>query len=201
MIQQDSIYVTVEGIDGCGKTTLVEALGDRMAVENDVVVTREPRDDTWTGEAVREALGRDTAPMTDLFLFYADRAENLRTTVVPALRAGAHVVSDRGADSMFAYQAERLEHFDDPFGRIAAGYEGWDVEPDLTLWLDVPVDVAVERMDGVEKYERRETLENVKRNYERLYDMHEKRFHRIDATRSPDGVLDDAMDAVRGELA
>jgi dTMP kinase len=191
-------YVTIEGVDGCGKGTLVEGL--RRELGDDVVFTREPYEQIWTGEAVREALVSDTADFTDCFLFMADRAEHLRRMVLPALEDGRTVVSDRSADSTYAYQSLRIEdHVANPFAFFDTCYAPWDLEPDLTLYLDVPVDVALDRMDGGEKYERREFTERVRRNYEVLARMHEHRYVRIDGTLPPEEVVLEAAEAIEGQ--
>lgn len=191
----DGLYVTVEGLDGAGTTTIAEQLCNHL---DDPVPTREPFDDIWTGRAVREALRGDTAPMTDVFLFMADRAEHLERRVKPALENGRTVVSDRGADSTFAYQPERMGDVvpTDAFDWLGALYAPWDVRPDVTVYLDVSVDTALERCDGDEKYERRGFLENVRGRYERQAARHPDRFVRVDAEQDVVSVLEDALDAV-----
>lgn len=193
-------YVTVEGIDGSGKTTLVEGLVDEL---DDAVRTAEPDDTMWTGRAVREAMDRETEPWTDALLFCADRAEHLGRTVLPALEAGSTVVSDRGHDSTFAYQAPRLADVSDMDERetrawLDGVYAPWNVEPDVTLWVDVPVGTALDRMSGEEKWANRSHLERVRDNYELLYDMNPTRIRWIDGEQEPERVLADAIEAVNG---
>lgn len=187
------LYITVEGIDGCGKSTLVDGLRDKFP---EARFTEEPKAGLWTGEAVREALVSDTGPFTDALLFMADRAEHLHRLVKPALADGRMVISDRSADSTYAYQARRVETLE-PFSWFDACYAPWDVEPDLTIWIDVDPEVAIERVDGDEKYERVETLREVRDNYERLNMMH-NRYHRVDGEQEPGRVLGEAIDAILG---
>lgn len=186
-------YITIEGIDGCGKSTLAELLSQDYP---DALLTQEPVEGTWHGDVVREALRRETGPFTDAFLFMADRAEHLHSTVKPALQEGKMVISDRSADSTYAYQSLRVEA-PLPFEWFDACYEPWDIEPDLTLWIDVEPETAIERVDGEEKYEKLETLHDVRVNYERL-NMENNRYHRIDGEQGIGGVYNDAKAAMEG---
>jgi len=182
--EYDGLYVAIEGLDGAGTTTVAESLGERFP---DAVLTAEPYDDIWTGEAVRTALTGDTAPTTDLFLVLADRSEHLERVVKPALEEGRTVISDRSADSTYAYQARRVSDVatggagEGPWSWFDEMYGPWDVEPDLTIWLDVSVATALERMDGDEKYERRDALEVVRDNYRTLAGLHDDRYVPVDA--------------------
>jgi dTMP kinase len=195
------MYVTVEGIDGTGKTTLVRDLEKQFP---DALATVEPTDDMWTGEAVRESLRRDTGPMTDMFLQLADRAEHLHTTVVPALDNGMMVISDRSSDSTVAYHEPRVEEWlpnrVDAYEWVRRMTRYWDVEPDLTLWLDAPVDVVMDRVSSGEKYEREERLKRVRDNYVMLAQQEYHRYERIDATHPPEGVLDLAVEAIEEKM-
>jgi len=184
-------YITIEGIDGCGKSTLANLLAQDHP---DALLTQEPVDGTWTGEAVRTALRRETGPYTDALLFMADRAEHLHGTVRPALEDGRTVISDRSADSTYAYQSLRVDDVD-AFEWFDACYEPWDVEPDLTLWIDVEPETAIERVDGEEKYERLETLREVRKNYKTMNETKD-RYYRIDGEQDVAGVYEDAKGAL-----
>jgi len=190
---RDRLYVTIEGIDGCGKSTLTDGLRDTFP---EACFTEEPKAGLWTGEAVREALVSDTGPFTDALLFMADRAEHLHRFVKPALADGQMVVSDRSADSTYAYQSLRVETME-PFSWFDACYAPWDVEPDLTIWIDIDPETAIQRVDGEEKYEKLDTLREVRDNYERLNMMH-NRYHRVDGEQDPEAVLGEAIDAILG---
>jgi len=194
--RREGVYVTIEGIDGCGKSTLLEGLRGRFP---DAMFTEEPKAGLWTGEACREAFRRDTGPYTDALLLMADRAEHLHRFVEPALGDGNLVISDRSSDSTYAYQSRRVG-VDDAHGWFDDVLGPFDVEPDLTLWIDVPVDTAMERVDGEEKYERRETLEEVRRNYQLLNMRHSDRYYRMDGAQSREELLDEAAGAIEGLL-
>src|SRR6056297_435606 len=100
------MLITLEGIDGSGKTTVWEAL---QAEFPDATFTSEPTD-SWYGEAVYRSIGDDDAdPLAELFLYTADHADHLSRVIEPALERGDLVISDRYSDSRFAYQGATLE--------------------------------------------------------------------------------------------
>lgn len=183
----DGLYVAVEGIDGSGTTSVAQRLGD-----GDDVVTTEPYDEIWTGGAVREALGRETAAPTDLFLFLADRAEHLERVVRPALREGRTVVSDRSKWSTYAYQPRNVADLvPDPWAWFDGMYAPWDVGPDVTILLEIDPDEAAARTaDEGEKYEVPAVQRHAANNYESLAGAHG--FERIDATMPLDDVVAEA---------
>jgi len=135
-------FITFEGGEGAGKSTQLGMLGSRLRAHGlDVVETREP------GGPVRKLLlegdGKWT-PMAEALLMFAARAEHLAGTILPALDAGKLVLCDRFADSTMAYQgyAQGLgrEAVEDLY-RLVVG----DLKPDLTLILDLPVEIGLER--------------------------------------------------------
>ena len=193
------MYVTVEGIDGSGTTTVSRRLANALTTDDrDVLLTTEPFDREWHGEAVREALSRDTSDVTDLFLFLADRAEHLEHRVRPALADGTTVVSDRGHDSTYAYQRSRVEDVvPNPWDWFDRMYEPWNLTPDLTLYLDVSVETAMERMDGDEKYETEENLREVQTQYDHLATRLSDRYAVINADRPLDKVVADCTTVTR----
>ena len=96
--------ITLEGIDGAGKSTIVERLGSSPALA-DVVFTREPTV-SWIGEAVERAIHSDTDHIAELFLFTADHAEHISRLIRPALESGKSVISDRYRPG-FYYQGSK----------------------------------------------------------------------------------------------
>jgi dTMP kinase len=188
------MLLTLEGLDGSGKTTVWRALRDRYP---SAVFTREPTD-SWYGEAVSRSIADDDAhPLAELFLYTADHADHLSRVIRPALAEGSFVVSDRYSDSRIAYQAATLaDHLDDPFGYVRDLHEPFSRPPDATLYLDVDPEIAAERSGGTNKFERADYLRVVRENYERLIASDSERFVRIDATQSEAAVLDETLAAV-----
>ncbi len=141
-------FITVEGSDGAGKSTQIEYIEDWLKRHSyDVVVTREPGG-TALGEALREIVlnGRSFAIDDDseLLMMFAARNQHIKTLIEPALQRGQWVLSDRFTDATYAYQGGGREIATQ---RIAV-LEQWvqaGLQPDLTLLLDVPVAVGMQR--------------------------------------------------------
>ncbi|MFQ5582105.1 MAG: dTMP kinase [Mariprofundaceae bacterium] len=150
MAESGGYFLSFEGTDGCGKSTQLDLTAEWLRSKGrEVLVTFEPGD-TPIGKEIRRLLlaGEHTpAAETELFLFLADRAQHVRDVIVPALKAGAWVLCDRYSDSTLAYQLA---------GRQLVSHEGLlrdmvrmaelDTRPDLTFWLDAPVDKALKRI-------------------------------------------------------
>jgi dTMP kinase len=156
------------------------------------VFTREPTD-SWYGDAVNRAIDDDGAdPLATLFLFTADHADHLSRVVRPALAEGNVVVSDRFSDSRFAYQAAALADSDlnRPLEYIRGVHTAFSRTPDKTIYLDVDPETGAARSGATNKFEEAGYLAQVQANYERLIDAEPNRFVRVDATQSPEAVLD-----------
>ncbi|SME97603.1 dTMP kinase [Pseudogulbenkiania subflava] len=146
-------FITLEGVDGAGKSTQLAAVRDWLAEQGiDAVFTREPGG-TVLGEKLRElllAVDTEVTLETETLLMFAARQEHIARVIEPALAAGRWVVSDRFTDATFAYQGGGRGL---PFARIEA-LEDWvqqGLQPDLTLLFDVPLEVAARRMAGGER--------------------------------------------------
>jgi len=186
------MLLTLEGLDGSGKTTAWEALATAYP---DATVTREPTD-SWYGDAVARSLNDDDAdPLAELFLFTADHAAHLSRVIRPALSAGSLVVSDRYSDSRLAYQAASLPpgalaDGRDPLAYVRGIHDAFSPTPDRTIYLDVDPETAAARAGATNKFERADYLEDVRENYERLIDADPDRFVRVDATRPESAVVE-----------
>lgn len=201
----DGVLIAVEGLDGAGKSSAaegIEAWGEQQDDEG-VVVTHEPTD-MWTGERVYDALGMDTDGLTDFYLFCADRREHIAKRVKPALERGAVVVSDRYADSTRAYQTHRVaDALDIEYGEARRHIDeimsAFTIEPDVTIYIDVPVDVAMERCSGADKFEKRENLRKVKKAYTRMYSHCDPSCRIVDGTVSKAYTRHTAVNVVKAE--
>lgn len=140
------LFITLEGMDGAGKSTHIPTILQLLAQSGrEVVSTREPGG-TLLGEELREILlYRQMHVETESLLMFAARAEHLQQVILPALQRGATVVSDRFTDASYAYQCGArglpLEKMKD--------LEQWvqgDLQPDYTLLFDVPVEVSLQRL-------------------------------------------------------
>lgn len=188
------MLITLEGLDGSGKTTVWEALQD---VYSDAVFTAEPTE-TWYGDAVERSVADDDAdPVAELFLYTADHAAHLSDTVRPALADDKLVISDRYVDSRYAYQGVALEEtVRRPMEYIRGVHGPWTREPDRTIYLDVDPETGAARSGATNKFEQAAYLQSVRENYEQLISAEPERFVRVDATRSPEEVIAAVENAV-----
>mgnify|MGYP001372644997 FL=1 len=168
----DGRFITLEGGEGVGKTTNLEFVVDRLKQHGlDVVVTREPGG-TPVAEELRDLLLRvrddEMVPLAELLLMFAGRAQHVEQLVKPALAKGQWVVCDRFTDATYAYQGGGRGIDDRQIALLEEMVQG-PLRPDLTIYLDVPVQIAAERIAGREhdriERERVEFFESVRATY------------------------------------
>lgn len=195
----NGLFVTVEGIDGAGKSTVVNTIQTEYKQS---IVSKEPSE-LWTGDAVYRSITSDnTNPFTDFYLFMADRAHHIDNIIKPGLKDDMLVISDRFADSTRAYQFNALNN-ELPHGEeyteqyIDDLMKHWNIQPDLTIYLDISVDTSIERCDGEDKYEDREFLEQVSQRYDYLQDKYNDRYVVVNGERNKDQVKQDVIDIIR----
>lgn len=142
------LFVTFEGLDGCGKTTQLNLLAAWFVARHESFVTTREPGGTALGRQLRAALletAGEVDPLAELLLFTADRAQHVNTLIRPALARGQHVLSDRYADSTRAYQGAG-RRFDaaliDSLMQLATN----GLQPDVTFLLDVPVEIGLARL-------------------------------------------------------
>ncbi len=189
--------ITLEGGEGAGKSTAVEAI-QRWLIDRGrtVTLTREPGG-TVTAEKIRAILldpgTGELAPLTELLLMFAARAENLQHVIRPALARGDDVVCDRFTDASMAYQGFGRQLGIEAIDRLAELVHP-DLEPDLTLLLDLPVAVGMARIqqrdDGPDRFEQARDgfLERVRQGYCEQARRHSQRFAVIAADQPLDQV-------------
>jgi len=196
------MLLTLEGLDGSGKTTVWEALQSHDAVPDDAVFTREPTD-SWYGEAVMRSINDDDADsLAELFLYTADHAAHLDETVRPALAEDRVVVSDRYSDSRYAYQGTTLsDRLEDPLAYVREIHAPWTRPPDATIYLDVDAETAARRSGATNKFETADYLADVRDNYERLIEDEPERFVRIDASQPEAAVRAEVFETVEDLLS
>jgi len=183
-------FITVEGIEGVGKSTQIDVL--RQVLERHgqtVLVTREPGG-TPLAERIRELLvehGDEPMPdVAELLLMFAARALNVNNVIQPALAAGTWVICDRFTDASRAYQGGGRGLPVEDINRLADWVHG-DLQPDLTILLDAPVETALQRAgrrgapDRFE-LERSDFFERVRQSYLGLAEAEPERFVVVDAS-------------------
>jgi dTMP kinase len=183
-------FITLEGIDGAGKSSHVGWIAERLRRPGrEVVVTREPGG-TPAGEKLRDLLLHDPMDVgTETLLVFAARQEHLARVIRPALERGSWVVCDRFTDATFAYQGGGRGF---PVAKLAT-LEEWvqeGLQPDLTLFFDVPVSVGQARLKAAlavhDRFEREDAgfHERVRTVYLERARLFPRRFRLIDAARS-----------------
>jgi dTMP kinase len=191
------MLLTLEGLDGSGKSSCVEMLKDSTATPPDTTFTREPTG-SWYGDAVRRSIRDDDAdPLAELFLYTADHAEHLSSVIEPAIERDEVIISDRYSDSRYAYQGATLSGVvPDPVSFVQRIHQPWTRPPDATLYLDIDPETAAERSGATNKFETAEYLATVREHYERLIDDAPERFVRIDASRPKPAVEETVREVV-----
>ncbi len=186
--------IVLEGIDGSGKSTVAQGLSQVLDPgDSSFKLTREPTGSA-VGQALREVLSDpEHDPVSEALLFAADHADHV-ARLRDDLDAGRTVLSDRYSFSCLAYQGATLADRwpqRDPLTWLETVLAPFELEPDLVLLLDLPVETALDRVGGrlreSEKFEEAIFLEEVRSNYLRLAD--ERGFEIIDATGHPDATL------------
>jgi dTMP kinase len=182
------MLITLEGIDGSGKTTVWNRLQKELSSE-EFVFTREPTTSQY-GELLRENLTNDTENrFTELFLFMADHAHHVNNTIRPAINNEKVVICDRYIDSRCAYQGYTLANdLSDPTRFVYDLHGGWSIFPELTIFIDVDVNTSVTRLDTNEKFETKEKLTSIKENYEEIAAMDNNRFISVNGEKSKEEV-------------
>ncbi|MBB4835511.1 dTMP kinase [Acinetobacter schindleri] len=195
------MFISFEGTEGVGKTTLIRRIYDDFVAQGkEVVLTREPGG-TPMAEQIRSlllAVNHEEAMCndTELLLMYAARAQHLAQVILPALEAGKIVLCDRFTDASFAYQCAgrglceaKLNLLNDNFVTRM---------PDVTFWLDAPIELGMNRArerGALDRFEQEKVsfFEKVRSGYETLWQRHPQRMKRLDATQTPEQVFAQAM--------
>jgi dTMP kinase len=200
-------FITFEGIDGSGKSTQLRLLAARLHEKGiDVIATQEPGG-TPLGRRLREAFLETeevVAPISELLLFAADRAQHVELLIKPSLEQGRIVISDRYADATFAYQGAG-RGFDERLVNEVIQLATGGLKPHLTVFFDITVETAVLRMNehrGAERVQNRmdrettDFYDRVRSAYLGIAQREPKRFVPIDANGPIDNVHTRVLDVV-----
>jgi dTMP kinase len=188
-----SKFITFEGVDGAGKSTHLSWFADALRQRGlDVVVTREPGG-TQLGEQLRVMLLNQSMSIgTEALLMFAARQEHIELVIKPSLSAGKWVISDRFSDASFAYQGGGRGLDWDKLKQLEQWVHG-DLQPDLTLFFDVPVGVARQRLVSNVSLDRFELehadfFERVRTGYHRRVQENPQRYTVIDGSKTVNEV-------------
>jgi dTMP kinase len=186
-------FISFEGIDGAGKTTHIDTLASRFAAQGRTVTRSREPGGTELAEKLRNlVLHEPMDALAEALLMFAARRDHIQRVIAPALARGDVVLCDRFADASFAYQGA---------GRgldwgILLDLERWvqeGLQPDLTIWFDLPADIAAQRLAGARMPDRFESqpqsfFETVSNGYARRMAENPQRFARINANQTPEQV-------------
>lgn len=186
------MFITFEGPEGAGKSTILGLVAERLEGEGiKVVKTREPGA-TDFGKAVRKLLldGEAMPAESELFLFLADRANHVRKVILPALQEGSWVLCDRYADSTFVYQAI-VRGLDAEFVSQANQFATAGLTPDLTVLFDLDPEVGLARIQSKDRLDRMplEFHRAVRTGFLRLASLDSDRWRIVDSDRPVSDVL------------
>jgi dTMP kinase len=202
------MFITLEGTEGCGKTTQVAPLAEFLRQQGwDVLTTREPGG-TPIGEQIRAVLhnleNTEMHARTEILLFQAARAQHVEQVIRPQLARRGLVICDRFADSTLAYQGYGRQQPLEPL-RALVDYATGGLKPDLTLLLDLDVEVGLLRRARGGEWNRLDALEvafyqRVRQGYSELVSAEPERWVVVDASRPPAAVQAAMRDAVLQRL-
>lgn len=198
------LFVCFEGIDGSGKTTQARLIVERLCTLGyDAVYTTEPTKWSEPGKKLRASFfAPERLPVKDEFrLFLEDRLFHVKSEVIPLLRAGKIVVTDRYYFSSVAYQGSRgLD-----WKYILEENMKFAIKPNLVFLLDLPVEEALERIasertEGVNTFEKEESLRKVKEIYLLLAEKFPKLIEKIDASKEISVILETVLKLITKKI-
>jgi len=185
-------FITIEGSEGVGKSTNIEFISNYLKSKDITTIeTREPGG-TKTAEEIRRVLlnteGETVPEIAELLLFFAARSFHVENLIKPAINQGHYVICDRFSDATIAYQGYG-RGFDVKDINIIAAWVQKKLQPDLTILLDAPAEIGMQRAKNRGSIDRMETedisfYERVRQGYLELAKEHKDRFVVIDASQS-----------------
>jgi dTMP kinase len=186
-------FITLEGMDGVGKSTHIPNIIAALKARGiEVVSTREPGG-TRLGEQLRALLLHDTMhPETETLLMFAARREHIAEVIEPALKRGSYVLSDRFTDATYAYQCGGKGVANTKIKQLEKWVQG-SLQPDLTLLFDVPVEISLTRLSAArepDKFEREDAkfFEKLRQAYLMRAQENPTRFRIINANQALEKV-------------
>ncbi len=191
------MFITFEGGEGAGKTTLIQRLYEELKRQGKKVLTTRAPGGTKIGTQVREMLlhKEHMSGRCELLLFMADRAQHVDEVILPALQSGHIVLCDRFNDSTLAYQAGARGFPSDYVSQLCL-FATNQLQPDLTLYLDLDPEKGLARVKRSKDRIEQEALsfhQKIRATYLEIAKKEPNRFHVLDASKSPDAVFTEAL--------
>lgn len=200
------MFITLEGSEGAGKSTLIKRLEKYFLKRNiDFIFTKEPGG-TEEGKELRKILldkNIELDPLSETFLLLADRLEHVRKIIYPALEAKKNILSDRYLDSTYAYQGAGRKINKAELDSLIKPLKF--PEPDLTIYLDLPVKEGIERAKGrdrLDRFEKEEIdfFERIRGSYLKLAEENPSRIFTIDSSNGESEVFELAKECIEKKL-
>lgn len=205
------MFISFEGTEGVGKSTLIASLNTALSAEHDVVLTREPGG-TPLAEQIRELLlapqqdatqQEQMSHATELLLIYAARAQHLDQVILPALSENKIVLCDRFVDASVAYQHGGRGMDKSQIDLLTNTFVA--KMPDLTFWLDLPVEQGMQRAKNrgaLDRFEQEKTefFKSIQASYRQLAEQNPQRIIRLDASQSAEQLFEEALSIIQEKM-
>lgn len=205
------MFISFEGTEGVGKSTLIASLNQAISAEHDVVLTREPGG-TPLAEQIRELLlapqqyatqQEQMSHATELLLIYAARAQHLAQVILPALAQNKVVLCDRFVDASVAYQHGGRGMDKSQIDLLTNTFVA--KMPDLTFWLDLPVEQGMQRAKNrgvLDRFEQEKTefFQRIQASYRQLAEQNPQRIIRLDASQSAEQLFEEALSIIQEKM-
>lgn len=191
------MFITFEGGEGAGKTTLIQRLCEEFTRQGKRIVTTRAPGGTKIGNQIRDLLlhKEQMSSRSELLLFLADRAQHVEEVIRPALESGHIVLCDRFNDSTLAYQAG-ARGFDFEFVSQLCHFATNQLMPDLTLYLDLDPEKGLSRVKRSKDRIEQEPLsfhQKIRDTYLKIAALEPQRFHILDASKPPEDVFKETL--------
>ena len=201
-------FITIEGMEGAGKSTNIQFISEFLSNNSiDFLQTREPGG-TFLSEKIRDLLlqkhEEQIVPLTELLLIFAARVQHIEKVILPALKEEKWVLCDRFTDATYAYQGEG-RHLGSDKVTFLEDFVQKNLQPDLTIILDVPVDISLRRIKqrgDLDRFEIESSLffERVRKAYHKRIECAPNRYFLVDASRPLQDVQTDIKNILNNFL-
>lgn len=200
------MFISFEGTEGVGKSTLIASLNKALSGEYDVVITREPGG-TPLAEQIRELLLTPKLELmnsaTELLLIYAARVQHVDQVILPALAQNKVVLCDRFVDASVAYQHGGRGMDKSQIDLLTNTFVA--KMPDLTFWLDLPVEQGMQRAKNrgvLDRFEQEKTefFQSIQASYRQLAEQNPQRIIRLDASQSAEQLFEEAISIIQEKM-
>ena len=200
------MFISFEGTEGVGKSTLIASLNNALSGEYDVVITREPGG-TPLAEQIRELLLTPKLELmnsaTELLLIYAARVQHVDQVILPALAQNKVVLCDRFVDASVAYQHGGRGMDKSQIDLLTNTFVA--KMPDLTFWLDLPVEQGMQRAKNrgaLDRFEQEKTefFKSIQASYRQLAEQNPQRIIRLDASQSAEQLFEKALSIIQEKM-